>query len=393
MNKYLLAIMAGALLIACNNNDTKTFTVKGKITNAAEKTIYLEEIPVGTMRPTTVDTAELDKDGNFSLTTASGEATIYNLRIGQNEYPVASVINDEPSVTIDVTMSKENNLFPEKYDVKGSPASTTMKDFMKTFNDKLKQIFDNAMEVDSLRNSIAADSIINIKTQQSAKIAVELKTFTLEEIKKSKNVALTLFELGYYQSSANNPAIGLEPLDNTVVMGIVNEAVKSNPNHISLAGLKKTLDAQANASQASGAANLIGKPAPDFTLNDVDGKPTTLSSLKGKYVLVDFWASWCKPCRMENPNVVAAYNQFKNKNFTVLGVSLDENREAWENAIKADNLTWTHVSDLKNWESAVVPLYQIQGIPFNVLLDPQGNIIAQDLRGSGLTAKLSEVLQ
>ena len=137
----------------------------------------------------------------------------------------------------------------------------------------------------------------------------------------------------------------------------------------------------------------VGTHELDFVQTDVQGKNVSLSSFKGKYVLVDFWASWCRPCRAENPNVVNAYNQYKNKNFTVLGVSLDQAKPNWLQAIQADNLTWTHVSDLQFWNNAVAQLYHIQSIPANMLIDPTGKIIARDLRGEDLNRKLSELLK
>lgn len=138
----------------------------------------------------------------------------------------------------------------------------------------------------------------------------------------------------------------------------------------------------------------IGSMALDFTQNDTLGKPISLKSFRGKYVLVDFWASWCHPCRDENPNVVAAFNKYNSKNFTVLSVSLDQpnGKEKWLNAIHQDGLTWTHVSDLKFWNNAVAKQYDIRSIPSNLLIDPSGKIIAKDLHGDELEKKLAEVL-
>lgn len=137
----------------------------------------------------------------------------------------------------------------------------------------------------------------------------------------------------------------------------------------------------------------IGAMAPDFTQNDVNDKPVKLSDFKGKYVLLDFWASWCGPCRAENPNVVKAYNKYKDKNFTVLGVSLDQpnKKEAWLAAIKKDSLEWTQISDLQFWENAVAKKYQIRSIPQNFLIDPTGKIISKNLRGEDLDKKLEEL--
>ncbi|MDB5262828.1 MAG: alkyl hydroperoxide reductase, partial [Adhaeribacter sp.] len=151
---------------------------------------------------------------------------------------------------------------------------------------------------------------------------------------------------------------------------------------------------KALTTKLSGLRNLaLGQPAPDISLPTPDGKSVALSSLRGKYVLIDFWASWCGPCRQENPNVVRMYNLYKDKGFEIFGVSLDESKDKWLKAIAMDKLTWPHVSDLKGWESSAAKLYNIQAIPQTLLLDKEGNIIAKNLRGPSLEEKLASLMQ
>ena len=137
----------------------------------------------------------------------------------------------------------------------------------------------------------------------------------------------------------------------------------------------------------------IGQVAPEFTLPDTEGTPVKLSDFRGKYVLLDFWASWCPPCRRENPNVVKAFQAYKDKNFTVIGISLDKDKAKWLKGIADDNLTWTHLSDLKYWDSEIPALYGVRAIPSNLLLDPEGVIIGKDLRGEALHEALKQAIK
>jgi peroxiredoxin len=139
--------------------------------------------------------------------------------------------------------------------------------------------------------------------------------------------------------------------------------------------------------------NPIGTVVSEFSQTDTAGNPINISAFRGKYVLVDFWASWCRPCRQENPNVVAAFDKFKNKNFTIVGVSFDQNKKAWLDAIKMDGLNWSHVSDLKGWSNHAAEIFKISSIPQNLLLDPDGRIIAKNLRGGALQGRLNAILK
>lgn len=387
---WVFVIVAGMVSCAQKSSES-TFTVTGTVSNHTAKKIYMEEVAATSMQPIVVDSADLGKDGKFTLHANPKESVVFNLRLDQSTYPVASVINDAPKVTLNLKLSQDSQEFVDSYDVSGSPGSQQMKDFMIAFNNDLQAIFVNSNEIDTLRNSGAPDSLIAPLIADQKNIADKIKKFSEDAFDKANDPALLLFELGYYQSTANGTGFGLQGLDNEQVSNILAQAAKKFPSHKALASISSTMQAEKDKAAK---ASWVGKQAPDFTLPDVNGREVKLSSFRGKYVLVDFWASWCQPCRQENPNVVNAFQQYKSKNFTVLGVSLDRpgQKDNWVKAIKADKLDWTHVSDLQFWDSPVVALYGFEGIPFNVLVDPDGKVIGQSLRGPYLEAKLAEVL-
>ncbi|WP_341837739.1 TlpA disulfide reductase family protein [Chitinophaga pollutisoli] len=198
-----------------------------------------------------------------------------------------------------------------------------------------------------------------------------------------------------FAESHTKSAAGLEALK--AMAGSVPDYATIQPMFAKLApAVQSSPDGKAYAEMLEKVkAVSIGAIAPDFTQNDPEGNPIALSSFRGKYVLIDFWASWCGPCRAENPHVVKAYNEYKDKNFTILGVSLDQPtaKDKWLKAIADDGLTWPQVSDLKFWKNEAAALYAVRAIPQNFLLDPQGKIIAKNLRGDALAAKLAEVIK
>ena len=195
----------------------------------------------------------------------------------------------------------------------------------------------------------------------------------------------------------NNPAspIALFALQNTIGGEVDPAVVGPLFDHLSEANKKSEAGVALQKALVAAKATSVGQIAPDFTQNDTLDKPVSLASFRGSYVLVDFWASWCGPCRAENPNVVIAYNKYKGKGFKILSVSLDKagDKDKWLGAIHKDGLTWQHVSDLQFWNNAVAKAYGVNSIPTNFLLDPQGKIVGKSLRGEELEKKLAEIYQ
>lgn len=389
-----LLILICVLVLSCTHkSDEKGFVVKGKLQPRTGKMIYLEKVPAALIQPSVEDSSVIGADGSFRLKAAAGEAVIFNLRIDQSRYPLLSLVNDTTQVELDIQMRTDDSQFPETYTVKGSRGSQELKDFVTGFNNRLIEIHGVMMQSDSLYNNGASDSVLALHADRQAQLASSLQQFSYDAIDRANNPALAIFELGYYESTAGGTNYGLGRMDADKLKSVMNTVTTRYPDHKVAAAVKANIDKSLQAQASS--VSLVGKEAPDFTLPDASGKEVSLRSFRGKYVLVDFWASWCTPCRQENPNVVSTFQRFKDRNFTVLGVSLDRpgERDKWLKAVMDDKLAWTQVSDLQYWNSQVVKLYGLEGIPYNVLVDPKGIIVAEGLRGSQLGLKLAELLR
>jgi peroxiredoxin len=381
-----VSIVVIGLALSCGGSGKKGDAyISGTIKNGDGTMLYFEQLkPEGTV---IIDSVKVSKDGSFAIKKTAHEMDYYRLRLGKVQQPsgYASPKNE----VIFISDSTEKLTFDAEIDAKqtsdnkmglffvGSPTVTGSKqtDMLNKLNGYLVV---GEKTIDSL-NNIYSTSPEKFNQAEGERIFNEVQMGRADYMRKFANENTDQF-VALQALPFLNPDVDLELFKK--VFTALNTKYPKNGWVVNL-GLR--------VDQLSFLA--VGTPAPDFSVLTPDDKPIGLKDFKGKYVLVDFWASWCKPCRQENPNVIAAYNKFKGKGFTIFGVSLDQNKDAWKNAIKDDGLVWQHGSDLKYWDSAPAKLYNVTSIPYNVLLDKEGKIVAKNLHGMELETKLAEVLK
>jgi peroxiredoxin len=311
------------------------------------------------------------KGGKFSFNVATPKEMAINALILEDEQnPLLFVTGKEP---LHYVLNAKD--FPMASAIKGDEDNRAMQAYQKSFATLIKRARDLNTEASTITaEDEAGKDALRAKAKVFSDDVVKTGTvFIKEHTKQLASLWVLINEL--------RPR--LEPAEFEKLYNSLSQPLKETKYGVSAAKYLRSV---------KGEGDVTGV-ADDFTQEDVNGRQIKLSSFRGKYVLVDFWASWCGPCRAENPNVVKAFNRFKSKNFTILGVSLDNNKDRWIAAIKQDDLQWTQVSDLKGWGNEVAQQYHISAIPANLLIDPQGRIVGRNLRGRALEAKLEQILK
>lgn len=351
------------------SGDSWTVTVRGKVQVPQDGKITIQEIKNGSFG--WQDTITLASDGTYAKKVRLSAPGYYKINFYNRQAVDLIIYKTDLEVNV---AGNDPNGFAQ---IKGSPEI----DLIYKASEILQQA-ENSPAIAKLNEEFT--KAVQAKNQTEIH---RIQEAYMEEIRKSHDqVAALLME---------------QPASLGVINFLQNNNVMDRDRylHVYIDAAKKAKDAWPELAQTKEfvgsvekmKVTAVGQPAPEIALPDTTGQVVKLSSMKGKYVLVDFWAKWCGPCRQENPNVVRAFHKYKDKGFTVFGVSLDRSKEDWIRAIHEDQLAWTHVSDLKYWQSEAAKTYNITGIPFSLLLDPNGVIIAKNLRGPALDKKLAEI--
>ncbi len=379
----ILAVIIG--ISACKTNKTE-FEIKGHFENTNSELLFLKLM--GSNQLVTIDSVKPDESGDFNFSGSIEGPNFYMIEKDQQNY-LTLILNPGEKVTVS---GDANNLLQD-YDVKGSKDSELLKEFTGELMASIEDLTELSKEYQDSIQSPNLSQIMQDLNKKSEVIVKEMRDYTISFIEENPSSLASLMAL--YQQLAPRQYI-LSPESDLKYYQLVDstlyslypesDPVKTLHSHVA--------DLNERGKIAESMNNMIGVGSlpPEIALPSPKGDTIKLSSTRGKVVLLDFWASWCSPCRMENPNLVSNYNKYHSQGFEIYQVSLDKTKENWMAGIKDDHLQdWLHVSDLKFWQSSVVPLYKIQGIPASFLLDREGKVIATNLRGNALGAKLQEI--
>ncbi len=368
MKKHLILSIVTILSFAVYScKDKDAFTISGVINNPGSlKTVYLMEADSSAVA--VVDSVNLSENGKFQFKHKAPYANLYKLRVGGSIFDMIAKNGD----AIDFSTSLNDNT--HAYEVSGSDESGKIKEFNKISNIYGEKNAKITQEYQDKAQAIGkeSDSLIKIYLPMFQKNSVDYSNEILKFVNANKNSLA-----GFYAVTSLDPskyeAQMISYADN------IKDNFKDNP------GVQKFIKMMIDLKPVS-----IGHKAPDFTVAGIDGKPIKLSDYKGKYLMLDFWASWCAPCRAENPNVVKQYAIYKPLGLNILGISLDQDKAKWQQAIAADKLTWSHGSDLKNFEGPTERLFHVEAIPSNFIIDPLGIIVAKNITGADLEEFLNK---
>lgn len=368
LKQLSLFVLIAIAFTACKPKDS--YTIDGTFKNTgSDKKVFLYGMQNSNM--IAIDSTNLSENGEFKFIRKTPSVDFFRVSIGNHEFMLIAKNGDEIKLEADLADKSM------AYKISGANEVEKLSELNGIRNNFTKQ-------VEKLQSDF--DAKVATQPQNRAKILEETKPqyesyinqLNTQILKFAKDNKGTL--ASFYAMNTLSP----QEFESELVKfsDEIKEEIKGNATvdtFVKQMALLKTVQ--------------IGQPAPLFTIHTADEKPVSLSDYKGKYVLLDFWASWCQPCRQENPNVVRVYNKYKDHNFDILGISLDTDKAAWLGAVKADGLTWTHVSELKDFNGETVKKYQVQAIPTSYIIDPNGKIVAKNLRGAELEAFLAKTLR